>query len=266
MSLHAATRATAAAGRPIGGVRRTAVPFTRLLRVQLRAWRGQRAIVWLTCLALTIGVGAALIGVLTLDQRPTVALVRDTFRNVTGYTMLWLAIGVVAGAVPFRSGWAGLILSIAPRRVRWLTASYLSVLGWAAASTTLFGALSVAAVTALLAGRGHGTRAAVGVLAAMPSTALRVLVGVTVGFALGSAFRSVAAPLMAAYVGASFIPLFDRPSKGASRLIDLQTATDVVAGVQPAPHGAGPVIAALVCWTAVPAAIAVLRLRGSDLR
>jgi hypothetical protein len=100
----------------------------------------------------------------------------------------------------------------------------------------------------------------------MPAVAVKVLIAATVGFALGSAARSVAIPLMAGYVATSFIPFLDRPTKGLSRLIDLDSATEAAAGVHAAPHGIGPVVAALVLWAVVPAAIAAARLQRSDVR
>jgi hypothetical protein len=240
--------------------RRRPMPFSRLLQVQLRAWRGQRGMVWCSGIAIVLGVGIALFGVNSIDGTATAALVRDKFGIAPGFTMLWLAIGVVAGSAPFRSGWAGMVLCVAPRRLRWLAASYASVLGWAAGTLIVFGALSVAA-TALLTGG-----AAVGVLGALPSVAVKVLVDVTIGFALGSVFRSVALPLMAGYFLTSLVPLLDGPSKGVSRLFDINAATQAAAGAAAAPHGIGPVIAALVLWTVVPVVVAAIRLQRSDVR
>ncbi|HEV8569572.1 MAG TPA: hypothetical protein VGQ92_21245 [Actinoplanes sp.] len=247
--------------------RRAPMPFTRLLRVQLRAWRGQRGMVWLTGLAVLVGVVAVMFGVSSLDENPAASLVEEKFGAASvGFTLLWLAVGVLAGAAPFRSGWAGMVLSVAPRRLRWLAASYVSMIVWAAGTTLVFGTLGWAAVTAFLAGGSGSSGAGLGVLGAMPAVAVKVLIAATVGFALGSAARSVAIPLMAGYVATSFIPFLDRPTKGLSRLIDLDSATEAAAGVHAAPHGIGPVVAALVLWAVVPAAIAAARLQRSDVR
>jgi hypothetical protein len=203
----------------------------------------------------------------SLDGSATADLVEGRFRVASiGFTLLWLAIGTAAGAAPFRSGWAGLVLSVAPRRLRWLAASYVSILGWAAGATVLFGALGWATVTALLASKGASGAAGVGVLAAMPTAATIALLTVTVGFVLGTAARSVAVPLMVGYVGTTFIPALEEPSHGVTRLIDIDTAITAAAGLHPAPHGVGPMIAALLLWTVVPAGLAAARLRTSDLR
>ncbi len=135
------------------------------------------------------------------------------------------------------------------------------VLCWAVGTTVLFGALSSVIITGRLAERGPG----IGVVTSMPSVVAGVLVSVTVGFALGSAARSVAIPLMLGYVGATALPLLDAPSKGLTRAIDLDTARAAIAGAEP-PHGIGLVIVALCVWTVVPAALAVIRLRRGDLR
>jgi hypothetical protein len=235
------------------------MPFTRLLRVQLRAWRGQRGIVWLTGISLLLGLVVGAFGVNSIES-PTAAAVEQRFRGAIGFDLLWLAIGVVAGAAPFRSGWAAMILSVAPRRLRWLAASYVSAIGWAVGTTLVFGLLSCAVAVLLAGGAG------VGVLAALPSIAVRVLLGVTIGFALGSAVRSVALPLMAGFFVTSLVPMLDGPSKGVSRLLDINAATEATTGAQAAPHGIGPVIAALVLWTVVPALIAGMRLQRADVR
>lgn len=245
---------------------RARIPFTRLVRVQLRAWRGQRGLVWLTGIAMLLGLSVVLFRVNSMDENPTAALIEQKFRTGSiAFTLLWLAIGAAAGAAPFRSGWAGMILSVAPRRPRWMAASYASIVGWAAGTILLYGALSWTLVTALLARDGDAT-AGVGVLGAIPNIAVIVLVSVTVGFGLGTAARGVAIPLMIGYVGVTLIPALDGPSRGISRLIELDSAIVVAAGMAKAPHGVGPVIAALVVWTVVPAAIAVWQLQKSDVR
>lgn len=241
---------------------RAPMPFTRLLYVQLRSWRCHRGITWLTGIALLLGLAGIMFATRSLDEHANSAAVATMFRGATGgYSLLWLAIGVLTGATPFRAGWVGMIVSIAQDRVRWLAASYLSVLCWAVGTTVLFGALSSVIITGRLAERGPG----IGVVTSMPSVVAGVLVSVTVGFALGSAARSVAIPLMLGYVGATALPLLDAPSKGLTRAIDLDTARAAIAGAEP-PHGIGLVIVALCVWTVVPAALAVIRLRRGDLR
>jgi hypothetical protein len=239
------------------------VPFARLVHAQLRTWRAQRGVLWLTGLALLCGLGAVMFAVENIDGGATAATIAMAIRGAGGgFTLLWLAIGVVAGAAPFRSGWLGMVLSIAPSRLRWLAASYVSVVAWALGTTVLFGSLSLVAVSGQLGGRA----AAFGALAALPSVGVQVLVSATVGFALGAAARSTAVPLMVAYVGTTVLPLLDGPTKGVTRGLDLFAARDALAGIAPAPHGAGPVVVALVLWAAVPAVLAATWLRTADLR
>jgi hypothetical protein len=270
MNTIAATTPDAApsAGESSVDGRRSPMPFMRLLRVQLRAWGGQRGIVWITAVALMVGLGAIVFGPGVPDKPDPTATDVETgvLAASIGFLLLWMAIGVLAGAAPFRSGWLGMILSVAPRRLRWLAASYVSIIAWAVAGTVMFGALGWAAVTALLVNNGDDPSAGTGVLTALPAIGIKILLDTTVGFALGSAVRGVAVPLMAGYVGAGMIPVLAGPSHGFSRLADLNAATDAVAGTRVPSSGIGPVIAALVLWMVLPAAIAATRLRRSAVR
>jgi hypothetical protein len=244
---------------------RAPVPFARLLRVQFRSWRSQRGILALTCLALALGVSGAAFALSAIGANPTADSVETAFGDASaGFTLLWLALGVLAGAAPFRSGWAALILSVAPRRLRWLTASYTSTIGWALGATAAFGVIAWGIATVLLAG--HYIDAPLGVLTAMPHVAAKVVLTVTIGFALGAAVRSLAAPMMVGYLGATALPMLASATGGLSRWFDMETATNVAAGLQPAPHGIAPVVVALLAWTVPAAVIAVVRLQRSDLR
>ena len=244
------------------------MPFMRLLRVQLRVWGGQRGIVWITVVALAVGLGAIVFGPGMPDKAdPTATDVKTGVVTASfGFLLLWMAIGVLAGAAPFRSGWLGMILSVAPRRLRWFAASYVSIIAWAVAGTVVFGAFGWAAVTALLVSNGDDLSAGTGVLTALPAIGSKILLDTTVGFVLGSAVRGVAMPLMAGYVGAGIVPAFAGPSHNLSRLADLNAATDAVTSMRAPSSGIGPVIAALVLWMVIPAVIAALRLRRSALR
>jgi ABC-2 type transport system permease protein len=244
------------------------VPFVRLLRVQLRAWRSQRAVVWLTVLATVLGLaGTALVLAVGGGPPPSAGAVRDKFEAAArAYALLWVAIGVMAGTAPYRAGWASVILGVAPRRLRWLSASYVAVLGWALAATVAFAALAVPVGMATLALRGHDVGAVTGVMAEMPWLTARVVLGVIVGFGLGAASGAVTAPLLLVYVVSGFIPLLDNVTRGVARWVDVSTATEVVSGTQHAPHGNGPVVVALAVWTVLPALAAAYRLRRRDLR
>jgi hypothetical protein len=244
------------------------VPFLRLLQVQLRCLRTQRSLLWLTAIALVLGVGVVLFGLRNVGEAPvTAAAVASKVRPWGGgYTLLWLAIAVLGGAAPFRSGFASLVLSMAPRRLRWLAASYASTVVWAVGATIVFGALTAAATAAVLAAGGHPVAASAGVLQALPAVAIKVLLSVTVGFALGAAFRGVAVPLMLGYVGATFIPLLDTAVRGLGRWIDLDAAVGTVAGLTETPTGIGPLTVALFTWIVVPALIAMRLLHRADLR
>jgi hypothetical protein len=259
----------AAAADPVLAAHRTPTPVTRLLRVQLEAWRAQRGIVWTTALALVLGLAATAIGMTVAGGGgSTAASVQSRFATTAGgFQMLWLAVGVVAGAAPFRAGWASLILSVAPGRIRWLAAAYLSILGWALAATALFAPLAWAATAVTLLGQGHPLAAATGVLAHLPHLAATVALQVSVGFALGAGLRSVTVPILLGYVATASVGLLDMARPGLSRWVDLNAATAVLSGASDAPHGAAaPVAVTLACWLVAPAVVAAVRLSRSDLR
>jgi len=164
------------------------------------------------------------------------------------------------------AGWVSLILSVAPRRLRWLSASFLSILGWTLAATVAFAAGALAVVAVSLASQGRPVAATLGILTHLPNVAAAAVLAVALGFALGTLFRSVAGPVLLGYVGTVSVGLLDMVRPGLSSWFDINAAMTVLAGTSPAPHGMGPVLVALGCWVIVPAGIGVARLRRSDLR
>jgi hypothetical protein len=264
--MNTVTTTSPACEAPVLARHESAVPFGRLLRVQLRALRTQRGVFWTTVAAILLGLLATGVG-LNIPGKPSASAIEDGFAgSATAYVLLWLAIGALAGSAPFRSGWAPMILSIAPSRNRWLAASYLSTIGWAVAATAVFVPLAVGVAVTYLAVRGHDVSASVGVLSALPPVIGDLMLKVTVGFALGAVFRGVTIPIMLGYVATSFVALLESATKGLSRWVDLQYATSVITGTQEATHGIAPAMVALACWMAVPALLAAVRLHRSDLR
>jgi len=180
------------------------VPLARLVRVHLRIWPAQRAMTVATLLAVLIGVGGMLLGLGHLTTPATAdAVGRQFVGSSAAYSLLWFAIGAVAGAGPFRNKWAQLLLSFAPRRGRWFVALLVSVLVWTLAATGLFTVLC--AVAALV--RTGSAGAATGVVTTVGPVLALSLFDVTVGLILGAAARGVAVPLILAYVIGPALPL-----------------------------------------------------------
>ena len=128
------------------------VPLSRLLRIHLRIWLEQRSMTAGTALTVALGLLTTEIAFSTMSAPVTTATVAHRFASSAQlYVMAWLAIGAFAGAAPFRSRWAVMVLALAPRRTRWLAACYGSVLAWALAATAVFTA-AAGIVTAISLG------------------------------------------------------------------------------------------------------------------
>jgi hypothetical protein len=240
----------------------TPVPVRRLLRVHLRIWRVQRGVVVGTGLALTVGLAGVLLGIALTHGPVSAAGIGQRFVGGTsGYQTLWLMIGAVAAAAPYRSRWAALVLVSAPRRLRWLAAALASMLLWAVGATLLLAGVSLLAAAATLALHRQSPVAALGiVLHLAPVTAATVLT-VTVGFLLGAAFRGVAAPLVIGYALAPAIPLLSVRSVHLGRWLDLGGATGSLA----AGRAGLSTVTALCLWVIAPALVAIWRLRRSPV-
>ncbi len=239
----------------LGGLR-------RLLRMHLRIWRAQRGVVAGTVLALAVGLAGVLFGTAMRHGAFTVASFGQQFvASTAGYTMLWLAVGAVAGAAPYRSCWAALVLVVAPRRLRWIAASFASVIGWALGTTAVLGGLSLAVAAGWLALAAKTPLAALGVLTHLAPVSAATLLNVTVGFALGAAARAVTAPLILGYVLAPAAPLLSVRSVHLGRWIDLAGTTQALA----AGRFSLPVGTAVCLWVVAPALVVIWRLRRSPV-
>jgi hypothetical protein len=240
----------------------TPVPATRLVRTHLRIWRAQRGVAVGTGLALAIGLGGLLLGLLGKSGGLTVAGLGQRFVTATaGYALFWLAIGAVAAAAPYRSRWAALVLVVAPRRLRWLAASWASMILWALGATAAFAGLSLAVAAGALVLAGQSPVPALGVLTHLGPVTATTLVSVTVGFALGAAARGVTAPLIVGYVLAPAAPFLAVRGFDPGRWIDLGGATGAIAAAR---FGL-PVVTALCFWVIVPVLVATWRLHRSPV-
>ncbi len=241
----------------------TPVPLRRLLRVHLDIWRAQRGVVVGTILALVVGLASTVFGVVMLTGTVTAgSLGRQFVASTEVYTLVWLAIGAVAAAAPFRSRWAAMVLVVAPRRLRWLVACFGSVLVWALGTTAVFGLLAWAAATSALALDDRSIAPGMGVPTHFWQVAVGVAVNVTVGFLLGAAARGAMVALILGYVVAPATPLLAVRSVDLGRWLDLGAATEMLAGAKPA---GPPLITAVCVWVVVPALVAVWRLRRSPV-
>jgi hypothetical protein len=237
------------------------VPVGRLLRVHLTIWRAHRGVVVGTLLVLAVGLAGVLIGLSGhRDAYTTAGFGRQFISSTAAYAALWLAVGAVAGAAPFRNRWAALVLVVAPRRLRWLSASFASVIGWALGATVLLGVSASVLAAGVLAARGQDPAAAAGALTYFVPVVAATLLHAGVGFLLGAAARGVTVPLVLGYVVAPATPLLSTLGVPGDRWIDLDGAVAAAAG-----RFSPPVAAALCLWVSVPALIASWRLRRSSL-
>jgi hypothetical protein len=238
------------------------VPVRRLVLTHLRIWRAQRGVLVGTLLALTVGLLAVVIAILVKDGRYTVASLGEQFVASTAfYAMIWLAVGAVAGAAPYRSRWAALVLVVAPRRVRWFATSFASVIVWAFGVTVLLAGLCIGATAGVLALDGQRPVVAVGILTHLVPVIASTLLNVMAGFMLGAAARAVTVPLIAGYALAPLAPLLRVRGTNVGRWIDLGAATESFATGK-----LGIAMVTVVClWVVVPALVAIWRLRRSPV-
>jgi len=233
------------------------VPFTRLVAVHLRIWPAQRAMTAATLVAVLIGVASMLFTLGRLHAGATATeVVRQFGTSAAAYSLLWSAIGAVAGAGPFRNKWAQLLLTFAPRRGRWFAAMLASVLIWTVAAAGLFTVLCAALVLIRTGSAG----AATAVVTNAGPVVVASLFAVTVGLVLGAAARGVAVPLVLAYVIAPTLPLISVHGVHLGALVDLGGAADHLAAGTVGWHD----LTALCAWIVAPAALALWRLgRGA---
>ena len=239
------------------------VPLSRLLRIQLRIWLGQRSVIVATALTLAAGLLTTVIAASTMSASVTSGAFANRFAfSAQLYIMAWLAIGAFAGAAPFRSRWAVLVLALAPPRTRWLAACYGSVLAWALAATAVFAVLAGIVAAISFACSGRPLWAALGTVTSLWQLAIAVSVEVTVGFCLGAAIRGTAVVLLTCYVGLPLAVVF---WGGAGPWIDLDAARNAISHLVATPHDPAPMISALCLWLAGPAILAAVRLCRSAI-
>ena len=242
---------------------RRPVPFGRLILVHAQIWRAQRGVVAGGLLALAIGLLTVAGSMATLSGAVTSAVVSARFSGlpIVAFALLWPAVGAVAAAAPFRSGWATVLLTVAPRRGRWLGACLVSFLLLTVAVTVLFVVLAIVVSIAVLAAKGQNPALAVSVGRSAPATLVLVVLQAGIGFLLGAATRSVTASIIIGYVAAPILPMARIGSVDLGRWLDLDGAlTTVSAG---SGHALLPALTAVLLWVAVPALVAWSRLRSS---
>jgi hypothetical protein len=241
------------------------VPFGRLVDVHLRIWRAQRGIVVGLLLILTAGLLSTAGMLASMDGRPTGATLAARLGGVpvVAFTLLWLAVGAVAGAAPFKSRWSVVVLAVAPRRGRWLAACLVSFLLAAAAVTGAFLVSAAVVTAAVLAAKGHDPGLVLDL--GRPARSVLVLSGAQalLGFLLGAATRSVAASIIVGYVIAPVLPLLRAGSVALGRWLDINSATGALAVGDAPGRSVLPIVVALLVWVSVPALIAWARLRSS---
>lgn len=244
---------------------RRPVPFGRLVLVHMRVWRVQRGVSIGFLLILAAGLLSAVGMMATMSGPVTYATVASRFGGfpVVAFTLLWMAVGAVAGASPFKAQWAAVVLTVAPRRGRWLAASLVAFLLSSLAVAIVFVVSAGVVTAAILAGKGHSVAAVLGMgrPAALALTLAVVQAGL--GFLLGSATRSVAAAIIIGYVVTPLLPLLKFRSLNLGRWLDINAATGAISAGGTDGRPLLPIITAAVLWVCVPALVAWLRLRSS---
>jgi hypothetical protein len=267
MSNPSTTHDQAGADQAVAGPSRyrRPVPFGRLIRVHRRIWRAQKGVVAGALVALLAGLLGVAATMATLSGPVTIAAVAARFAGfpTVGFSLLWLAVGAVAAAAPFKSGWAVVVLSVAPVRGRWLAACFVSFVLLTTAVTALFAALAFVVTVVVLAAKGHDAGAAVGIgRSAGPVLAL-VMVQAGVGFLLGAATRSVTASIIIGYVVAPILPLARIGSVDLGRWLDLDGGLTALSSAHPSGLALLSALTAVALWVSVPTLVAWSRLRSS---
>ena len=242
---------------------RRPVPFGRLILVHARIWRAQNGVVAGCLLALAVGVLSVAGSMATLSGTVTAAAVSTRFGGlpIVAFSLLWSAVGAIAGAAPFRSGWAAVLLTVAPRRGRWLAACLASFLLLTAAVTVLFTALAFVVTVVVLAAKGHNPAPAVSIGRSAGAALVIVVIQAGIGFLLGAATRSVTASIIIGYVVSPTLPLARIGSVDLGRWLDLDGALTTLSSGPG--HALPAALTAVVLWVAVPALAAWSRLRSS---
>lgn len=242
---------------------RRPMPFGRLVGVHARIWRAQRGVVAGCLLALAAGTLAAAGSLATLSGTVTAAVVGARFGGfpLVAFSLPWLAVGAIAAAAPFKSGWATVVLAVVPRRLRWLAACLLSFLLLTAAVAAVFIVLAFVVSVVVLAVKGHTPALAVGIGRPMGAAFLGVVLQAGVGFLIGAATRSITASIIIGYVVAPALPVVRIGSVDLGHWLDLDNALTTLSSGSG--HGLPAAVTALLVWVAVPALVAWSRLRSS---
>jgi len=244
---------------------RTPLPFGTLLRAHLRIWRAQRGVLIGGLVAMGAGVIGLIAATASLTGRVTAADVATHFGGfpVLAFSLIWLAVGGIAGASPFKSGWAPVVLTVAPRRGRWLTACLTSFLLLTLAVAVAFDLLAALVTAVVLATKGQGLGPVSGLVKPALAIVLLVLIQAGVGFLLGAASRSVTAAIIIGYVVAPIIPAAKIGSVDLGRWLDLEGALTAVSSGHPSGGALAAAMTAILLWIGGPAVIAWSRLRKS---
>jgi hypothetical protein len=239
------------------------VPFGRLILIHARIWRAQKGVVAGCLLTFVAGLVGVVASTATLPGTVTAAAVGTRFGfPVAAFSLFWLAVGAVAAAAPFKSGWATVVLSVAPRRGRWLAACLASFLLLTAAVTAVFIGLAFVVAAAVLAVKGHDPALALAIGRPAAGLLAAVVFNGGIGFLLGAATRSVTASIIIGYVVAPTAPLAKIGSIDLGRWLDFNGALDGLAA-HPDGNALLPAVTAVALWVAVPALVAWSRLRSS---
>jgi hypothetical protein len=240
---------------------RRPVSFAGLITVHASIWRAQKGVVAGALVPLVLGVLSVTATMATLSGPVDAAAVSARFSGfpTIAYSLIWLAVGAIAGAAPFKSGWASVVLTVAPRRGRWLTACLASFLLLTVAVTVVFAVLAVVATAAALTAKGQDPGLALSIGRSALMMLILVAIQAMVGFLLGAASRSVTAGIVIGYVVAPAAILAHVGSVDLGRWLDFNGALSALS----TGHATAPALTAVVLWTAAPTLIAWSRLRSS---
>jgi hypothetical protein len=267
MSNPSITQDPAGADQPVRGPRwyRRPVPFGRLILVHAQIWRAQKGVVAGCLLALGAGLASVAVTTATMSGTVTAASVGTRLSGfpIVAFSLVWLAVGAIAAAAPFKSGWATVVLTLAPRRGRWLAACLVSFLLLTVVVTVLFIGLTFAVSATVLAAKGRDPALALAIGRPLGVLLALVVIQAGVGFLLGAATRSVTASIIIGYVVAPTAPMAKVGSVDLGRWVDLNDALTTISAGRADGHSLLPALSAIALWVAVPALVAWSRLRSS---
>jgi ABC-2 type transport system permease protein len=248
--------------RPVGAADSTspdasfsAIPFSRLLRVEWGKATDTRASRWLLAAVAATTVGLMLAPILSPSS------IEQSYTSYLGFAAVALSILLpVVSILTLTSEWsqrtALATFTQEPRRMRIITAK-ITVSLILGAGAAVFGGLVTAAGLSLVAASGRTLDANLnaGLLAAF---LLYVVLNIMTGVALGALVHNSAAAIVASFVLPIGFALLGRASQLVAEWLDYSTTFNWVLNGQWSGH-APQILVSLILWVAIPLTAGLIR-------